>query len=118
MNNTPGTNPTNLTAQLPVRSQFSNEPEMRELVEMFVEELPQRMQSLQEAFNSQQWEIVHRISHQLKGASAGYGFPTIGTAAARVEDVVKSGPVSSQQSLTQLNESVKQLINLCSRAVA
>ncbi|MEY3231692.1 MAG: Hpt domain-containing protein [Phycisphaerales bacterium] len=102
----------------PVRSQFSSDPEMRELVMMFVEELPQRMQALTEALKAQQWDVVHRISHQLKGASAGYGFPTVGTAAAKVEDVVKAGPITTQQSLTQLVESVNQLTGLCKRVVA
>ncbi len=101
----------------PVRSQFASDPEMRELVEMFVGELPQRMQALTEALKAQQWDVVHRISHQLKGASAGYGFPTVGTAAAKVEDVVKSGPISTQQSLTQLVESVNQLTGLCKRVI-
>jgi HPt (histidine-containing phosphotransfer) domain-containing protein len=91
---------------------------MRELVMMFVEELPQRMQALTEALKAQQWDVVHRISHQLKGASAGYGFPTVGTAAAKVEDVVKAGPITTQQSLTQLVESVNQLTGLCKRVVA
>lgn len=115
------TNTTNSTFTVPtggppVRSQFANEPEMRELVELFVGELPQRTQTLMEAYNTQQWEIVQRISHQLKGASAGYGFPTIGAAAGRVEEVVKSGPISTQETVAQLTESVKQLISLCQRA--
>ncbi|MEI7658394.1 MAG: Hpt domain-containing protein [Phycisphaerae bacterium] len=102
----------------PVRSQFASDPEMRELVMMFVEELPQRMQALTDALKAQQWDVVHRISHQLKGASAGYGFPTVGTAAAKVEDVVKAGPIATQQSLAQLTESVNQLTGLCKRVMA
>jgi len=114
------TNPTTFTAPTggpPVRSQFANEPEMRELVELFVGELPQRTQSLMDAYNAQQWEMVQRISHQLKGASAGYGFPTIGAAAGRVEEVVKTGPVSTQETVAQLTESVKQLVGLCQRVM-
>ncbi|MCX5689487.1 MAG: Hpt domain-containing protein [Planctomycetota bacterium] len=115
------TNTTNSTFTVPtggppVRSQFANEPEMRELVELFVGELPQRTQTLMDAYTAQQWEIVQRISHQLKGASAGYGFPTIGAAAGRVEEVVKSGPISTEETVAQLTESVKQLISLCQRA--
>jgi HPt (histidine-containing phosphotransfer) domain-containing protein len=99
-----------------VRSQFANEPEMRELVEMFVSELPQRTQALLDAFTAQQWEMVQRVSHQLKGASAGYGFPTIGTAAGRVEEAVKAGPTTTADAVTQLNDSIRQLVSLCQRA--
>lgn len=100
----------------PLRSKFADDPEMSELVEMFVSELPQRTGALMDAFRTQQWETLQRISHQLKGASAGYGFPTIGVAAGNVEEVIKSGPIVDPGSASRLDETVKELVSLCQRA--
>jgi len=85
---------------------------------MFVGELPQRTQTLMNAFREQQWETIQRISHQLKGASAGYGFPTIGVAAGNVEDVVRAGPITDTGTIAKLTDTVKQLVSLCDRAAA
>lgn len=91
---------------------------MSELVELFVGELPQRTESLLSAMRTQQWEMVQRISHQLKGASAGYGFPTVGDAAAKVEEIIKAGPLCDETAIKKLNETVNALITLCQRVRA
>jgi histidine phosphotransfer protein HptB len=112
----PMSNPNQTPPNFPIRSQFADDPEMSELVGMFVSELPQRTGALMDAFRTQQWEIVQRISHQLKGASAGYGFPTIGAAAGKVEEVVKAGPIADSGAVSRLDETVKELVSLCQRA--
>ena len=104
------------SATTPIVSKYADDPEMSELVGLFVSELPQRTDALLDAFRTQQWEIVQRISHQLKGASAGYGFPTIGAAAGKVEDVVRSGPIAESGVVQRLDESVRELVALCQRA--
>lgn len=101
-----------------LRSQFGDDPEMRELVELFVSELPVRTQAISEAVNGHQWEQVKRLSHQLKGSSAGYGFPTIGVAAGNVEHLLVSGSLSDQKQLDVLKTNVNELIGLCLRATA
>lgn len=101
--------------QVPIRSLYAEDPEMSELVGLFVSELPQRTGALMDAFRAEQWEIVQRLSHQLKGASAGYGFPAIGAAAGKVEDVVRSAPTAGSGAVERLNETVKELITLCRR---
>lgn len=98
----------------PVVSEFANDPDMLELIEMFVDELPQRIQSLQSSYESQMMDELQRLSHQLKGACGGYGFPTLGEAAAQLEGLLKSGPGDPTQVETALNE----LIDLCRRASA
>lgn len=101
-----------------LRSQFGDDPEMRELVELFVSELPIRTQALTEAVDGHQWEQVKRLSHQLKGSSAGYGFPTIGAAAGKVEHLLISGALNDQEQLDTLKNNVHELIGLCLRAAA
>lgn len=101
----------------PIRSEFAAEADMKELVDLFVSELPQRTKAITDAYRQQQWDAIKRISHQLKGASAGYGFPSIGSAAAEVEAIFHNGGVNDESSLQSLTATVKQLLTLCKRAM-
>lgn len=103
------------TQNAPLRSRFAGDPEMVELIELFVEELPARVETIRSALNRGEFEQLCRITHQLKGASAGYGFDPIGRAAGVVEAQLKSsGP---QAGLEQVRGEVDALIDLCKRAV-
>ena len=97
----------------PVRSVFADDPEMRELVELFVQEMPARVGALRASWQAQQIAEIERIAHQLKGASSGYGFDVIGDAAARLESPLKGGA----DDLESIRNQFEQLIDLCSRAV-
>ena len=99
----------------PLRSQLAGDPDMAELIDLFVEELPKRIDSVVEAWRARELGTLQRLAHQLKGASAGYGFPTIGSAAAKVEDNIRARP-PEQVELDQLGANVNQLIDLCRRA--
>ncbi len=109
------TDPASSFPIVPLRSQYADDPEMTELLGLFVGELQQRATALENAVREKQWDMVQRISHQLKGASGGYGFPKIGAAAAQVEHVVKSGPIADDESLERLTANVKELVTLCQR---
>lgn len=98
-----------------LRSEFAGDPDMAELVELFVSEVPQRIDMIADAYRAEQWDLLQRISHQLKGASAGYGFPDLGTAAGKVEHIIKSGPIADEQILLELTLGVKELITMCRR---
>src|SRR5689334_17049933 len=76
--------------QPPLPSDLSGDPEMAELIGLFLAELPKRVESLTQAWRAREFQAVGRLAHQLKGSSAGYGFPAIGTAAARVEDCIRA----------------------------
>ena len=102
--------------QPPIRSEFSSDPEMREIVELFVGEMPRRIATLSSHWEAQQLEDLRRLAHQIKGASAGYGFPSIGSAAGRVEQtLVTLGNGGLGSSLDQLRKQVHDLISLCQR---
>ncbi len=98
----------------PILSEFAHDPEMKELLEMFVSELPQRLSAIQAAWDVADGEAVRRIAHQLKGASGGYGFAPIGAAAARLESVLRAEASDLQTAQTEL----EALIELCHRAQA
>ncbi len=94
----------------PLLSEFRDDPDMTELVESFVQELPARVATLAACLEQNQLADLQRIAHQLKGASGGYGFPVLGEAAARVESLLKSGAETGS-----VMASVKELIALCQR---
>ncbi|MFQ5410855.1 MAG: Hpt domain-containing protein [Phycisphaerae bacterium] len=94
-------------------SELSDDADMVELVEMFVEELPQRVAGLEAAIQQGDLDALSTIAHQLKGAAGGYGFPTITDAARRLEESTKA-----HEELDTLTEEVKAIASLCGRARA
>ena len=102
-----------------IQSEFAGDPEMAELVEMFVSELPERIQTLNTIWTGKQFDELKRISHQLKGASAGYGFTVIGTAAGHLEASLKMlNGEPSGDSLMKIKKQFDDLVALCQRAAA
>ena len=101
----------------PLSSQFAHDPEMAELVEMFVSELPARMEALGTAWSGKNIADLTRMAHQLKGASAGYGFPTIGEAAGTLEHGLKAlNATAAQNAVESLAREYRALVDLCARA--
>lgn len=71
-----------------LHSELAHDPDMADIVREFVAELPQRADELEESWRAQRLDQVQRLAHQLKGACGGYGFPTIGSAAAELESTL------------------------------
>jgi HPt (histidine-containing phosphotransfer) domain-containing protein len=97
----------------PLFSDFASDPEMKELIEMFVSELPDRIEALSKAWNESEFELVGRLAHQLKGAGGGYGFPVIGEAAGRLEQRVRE---AGQDAAGSIGNGIGELAELCRRA--
>jgi HPt (histidine-containing phosphotransfer) domain-containing protein len=75
----------------PLRSQYQDDPDMRDLVREFAAGLPERAAELERLFAAGQCAELGRIAHQLKGAGGGYGFPLITERAATLESSLKQG---------------------------
>ena len=101
----------------PVYSSLASDPDLAELVEIFVESLPQRIQTLQQAFDQGDWETLRRTAHQLKGAAGSYGFDPLSPAAARLEQAVASAS-DPEQELEGIRQALDELLDLCSRVRA
>lgn len=71
---------------------------MIDLVEEFVNELPQRLSSLQRAFESQQIEEVRSLAHQLKGAGGGHGYQILTEKAGILEKQAVDGDLEAIKS--------------------
>jgi HPt (histidine-containing phosphotransfer) domain-containing protein len=92
---------------------------MREILELFVQEMPARIGELQASWGKRELDKVGRLAHQLKGAGGGYGFPVISDAAATLEQSIKglnSAPTDTV--LASVKEQVDALVDLCRRASA
>ena len=96
----------------PLKSEFASDPDMMELVREFVQELPDRISTLQSAWRDANADVVGRVAHQLKGASAGYGFAPVGDAAAKLEKAIKS----VNDDLSSVKREFDELIAMCNRA--
>lgn len=94
----------------PLYSGLANDADMRELVELFVQELPGRIGALRLAADNLDLREVSRLAHQLKGAGGSHGFPHITVAAAAVERAAASGQVDP------LVDAVNLLGGICDRA--
>lgn len=103
----PGSSP----AQQPLLSDYADDPDMLELVEMFVDEMPERVTAIEEAIQLADIQALSRLTHQLKGAAGGYGFGCITEAAGQVEQLTKA-----QKELDEMEGAVAQLLSLCRRA--
>lgn len=89
-----------------------NDPEDAELIEYFLGELPSRVDAILTAFTTDDFEGLGRIAHQLKGAAPGFGFPTIGAEAAKLEQQISlvTDPSDEHESL---RSQVDNLVSLC-----
>lgn len=95
----------------PLLSDFANDPDMLELVEMFVVEMPNRVSAIETAVNEADMASIASFAHQLKGAAGGYGFGSITDAAAVVERQAKV-----YEQLDEVQGAIDQLLSLCRRA--
>ena len=91
-------------------SSLASDPDLGEIVEMYVDEMPDRISTLIESFDQGDMETLRRTAHQIKGAAGGYGFNQITPYAAKLEASVRDN-----ESETQVRESLDALTDLCKK---
>lgn len=96
----------------PVVSAFAADPERVEWAEWFVGTLPETIRELERAAAARDFGKLDVLSHQLKGAAGGFGFPTITQAAGELEKLARTGQVD------KLAPATAKLVDLCKRARA
>lgn len=94
-------------------SSLADDPDLAEIIEMFVEEMPERTGHLYRALEEANWEALSRLAHQMKGACGSYGFHQLTPSAARVETAVRSGEEEGA-----IRQAVEALATLCQRVRA
>ena len=76
-----------------IRSEYADDPDFAELLELFLDSTQSKGSELREAFASQQWDAIRVIAHQLKGAGGGDGFSGLTSVAGDVESACKSNDI-------------------------
>jgi CheY-like chemotaxis protein len=97
----------------PMVSAYADDPELADVLEAFVEGLPERMACIERALADHDVTGLVLLAHQLKGAAGSYGFPTIMEAAGQLE---RQGNVA--QDLEALGRHVRDLAAICQSAEA
>jgi PAS domain S-box-containing protein len=96
----------------PLLSSFADDPDMLDIIDMFVDGLPDRIMNLSLGYTEADFEAVSGIAHQIKGAAGGYGFSSISDAAQLVEQLARAGGPADQ-----LESPLNSLLKLCTRAI-
>ena len=93
-----------------IYSEFGGDPDMADLVELYVDEMPARVRELKQCADAKDWHAMERLAHQIKGSAGGYGFAPITDGALRLEQVVRA---SSQEQ--EIFEALSELLTLCDK---
>jgi len=89
-------------------STLAEDPDLAEIVEMFVDEMPDRVENILNCFESEDWEGLRCVSHQLKGAAGSYGFAPITPCAGVLEAAVKQTKPEKE-----IHKAVDELVAMC-----
>ncbi len=100
-------------SEMLVYSDLGADEDLGELVEMFVMELPNRIDSLQEALGGNDLSTLKTLAHQMKGAAGSYGFHAISPVAAALEEVATDDNLD-----IEIQHCVQDLVGICQRARA
>jgi HPt (histidine-containing phosphotransfer) domain-containing protein len=91
-----------------IYSSFGNDPDLGDLVEEFVQEIPNRIAVLRSAFEDRDADTLRRTAHQLKGAAGSYGFDQLTPYSAALElSVIESRPED------EIQRALQALIDIC-----
>ena len=100
----------------PLVSVFEHDPEMADIVALFVAEMPERIADLRHAIESGDLDRAITFAHQLKGAAGGYGFEALGGIAAGAEHALialrEAGDAPSTHALQAATQS---MLDACGR---
>jgi histidine phosphotransfer protein HptB len=114
----PTPTPRGTGAGAPIRSEFAGDPDMVELVQVFVAEMPRRAEVLRSCISDGRLDDLKRAAHQLKGAGGGYGFDAVTQTAASLESgILRALESGGNADLEGLRKQVDDLIDVLRRVV-
>ena len=91
-------------------SSLATDPDLAELAEMYVDEMPDKIAAFELAFSSGDLESLRQKAHQLKGSAGSYGFDQLTAGAAALEASIRD-----ERSLDQICDALNLMIGLCRR---
>ena len=87
------------------------DPFFADIVFHFVDGLGTRLETMETAIRSADFERLRVAAHQLKGSGGGYGYPVLSERAARLERKARAGV------LADCNQAFADLKQVCERIV-
>lgn len=69
----------------PIYSSMESDPDLLDLIVMYVEDARDFMEQLTTAFNQKAWNDLASIAHQVKGSAGSHGFQQVTEAAKQLE---------------------------------
>ncbi len=97
-------------ATSPIYSKLGRDPELSELVEMFVSEVPDRIAAILALHVAGDFVELARLAHQIKGAAGSYGFACVTPAAERLEVAAGNGEPDDS-----IRDALDELVAMCGR---
>jgi HPt (histidine-containing phosphotransfer) domain-containing protein len=102
---------TNTTPTIePIFSKLAGDPDMSELVDLFVDEIPSRLAALESHFAAGDMTKLCQTAHQIKGAAGSYGFTAVTPFAANLEFAAKANEPEDR-----VREALEELLATCRR---
>lgn len=98
-----------------IYSSLAADPDLGEIVELFVNEMPKRAARLRRQWKNRQWEDLLRTAHQLKGAVGSYGFGQITPFAQRLEDIVRQAVEAQSIDDAEIDRAVERMEAVCGK---
>jgi signal transduction histidine kinase/DNA-binding response OmpR family regulator len=98
------------SASPPITSSYADDPAMREILDGFIRDLPEKVKTMSELLARNDLAELARLAHQLKGAGGGYGFDPLSRQAERLETQIKT-----DQPLDAIAREVGELTDLIAR---
>ena len=95
--------------QTPIYSDFGDDEDFAEIVEAFANDLPERVVSVEQAYQDQDWDSLNRLAHQLKGACGSYGFHELTPFAFALERAARD------ENIEQIEKALNEFVGVCQR---
>jgi len=103
--------PSNHEPKRIVSSLLDQDPGLAELVQKYVEALPDLIAEIKHAYNKNDWEELRSLTHNLKSTGGNYGFNDISECASRLEfEILKNDNNNIEQLFARLDY---LLIQIC-----
>ncbi|MDR2756338.1 MAG: Hpt domain-containing protein [Planctomycetaceae bacterium] len=96
-----------------IYSDLALDKDLREILTMYVEEMPDKIVRLERECAERNWLELRTAAHQLKGSAGSHGFAEISLAAEELETALKT-----KQPEEQIKLIVQHLTGLCRRVTA
>jgi len=99
-----------MTSMKLIHSTIAADPVLGEIVALFVQEMPDRIETLLARAEANDWDAVGRTAHQLKGALGSHGFGQLTPIAKQLESSVREGLPEEE-----VREALDELVTICGR---